>query len=620
MQSSRTKNKSKYVVNTLCFGCLSADRKLYKLLQFKDVFKQICKNVVLGGRNTEISLCFECMALIRNVKNFQDKVQTSQNILKNLKQNSFEQQNITNLSNLSTTTAIILDSSKFLAHEYAIDEETKPQLILNNIKIEEKIYNHEDYFNAFDYGEDDTKIYDLPDIHNDETLIVNETKRDFDQELIKDGTLRTVEHNHYEPIIKIEGEDNAGIQNIVSLPPEKKQAKKKQSNKEKLSKKEKSHIDRIKYEKSWYKIIRLNNPNSTVYQEVKIPYEQIKYWLEKERNNILFKSLNRRYKCEKCAKKMKGKKSQLHLSRHSQNLQYCCDYCTLSFAKKVRLVNHIKAHSYIKSCNMCDYKCVSEFLMYKHVEKDHAITRAVQCVECKSHFKRLRDFHMHYRDHHYELNHVFICDYCNKKCKTRRTIEKHIYNNHTPHRCPKCSLVFKETWRLAHHYSLKHSVSPTEATYCVKCDRQFDNLLQYRYHLNTSVAHRDERKPPKLSKSKQPVQCLACPKMYSKRFTMMNHYNKVHVGKSRYQCADCNKLFTNNTHMKDHIRYHHEGQVKERKHICKVCGRGFTDKQILENHIRTHTGERPFECPHCPAKFTQKFPLVVHMKKIHMAM
>ncbi|KAJ2942263.1 hypothetical protein O0L34_g15810 [Tuta absoluta] len=280
-------------------------------------------------------------------------------------------------------------------------------------------------------------------------------------------------------------------------------------------------------------------------------------------------------------------------------------------------MNHVRLHRYIRSCNFCEYKCVSEFLMYKHVEREHEISRAVQCVQCKANFKRKRDFFQHYRDDHYELNNTFICDYCNKKCRTRRMIEKHIFNNHTPHTCTQCSLTFTEPWRLTHHYALKHNVSRTEAAYCVKCDRQFDNVPQFRYHLNASVAHREERKPHKLSKSKQPVQCLACPRVYSKRYTMMNHYNKVHVGKSRYQCHHCNKLFVNNTKLKDHIRYHHEGHVRERKHVCTVCGRGFTQKTVLQNHIRTHTGERPFECPHCDSKFAQKTPLVMHIKKIH---
>jgi DNA-directed RNA polymerase subunit M/transcription elongation factor TFIIS len=42
---------------------------------------------------------------------------------------------------------------------------------------------------------------------------------------------------------------------------------------------------------------------------------------------------------------------------------------------------------------------------------------------------------------------------------------------------------------------------------------------------------------------------------------------------------------------------------KQRSFICRTCNRGFAYKHVLQNHERTHTGEKPFECPHCKKRY-----------------
>ena len=51
---------------------------------------------------------------------------------------------------------------------------------------------------------------------------------------------------------------------------------------------------------------------------------------------------------------------------------------------------------------------------------------------------------------------------------------------------------------------------------------------------------------------------------------------------------------------------------KRRGHVCQCCSKVLETKYKLERHLRTHTGERPFECRHCPAKFNQKSSLKTH--------
>ncbi|KAI0105868.1 hypothetical protein F4814DRAFT_77179 [Daldinia grandis] len=50
---------------------------------------------------------------------------------------------------------------------------------------------------------------------------------------------------------------------------------------------------------------------------------------------------------------------------------------------------------------------------------------------------------------------------------------------------------------------------------------------------------------------------------------------------------------------------------------CDICGRSFARNEHLIRHHRTHTGERPFRCPHCKIGFHRADVRAKHIKKIH---
>lgn len=54
--------------------------------------------------------------------------------------------------------------------------------------------------------------------------------------------------------------------------------------------------------------------------------------------------------------------------------------------------------------------------------------------------------------------------------------------------------------------------------------------------------------------------------------------------------------------------------------LCGVCGRRFLGrnrKQDLERHMLTHTGEKPYQCPHCPHRTNRNGNLKTHMFAVH---
>ncbi|XP_045621806.1 protein bric-a-brac 2 isoform X11 [Procambarus clarkii] len=51
--------------------------------------------------------------------------------------------------------------------------------------------------------------------------------------------------------------------------------------------------------------------------------------------------------------------------------------------------------------------------------------------------------------------------------------------------------------------------------------------------------------------------------------------------------------------------------------ICPVCGKVISRRDNLRVHMRTHTGEKPYACPHCPHRSKTGGNLRKHVRSIH---
>jgi KRAB domain-containing zinc finger protein len=58
--------------------------------------------------------------------------------------------------------------------------------------------------------------------------------------------------------------------------------------------------------------------------------------------------------------------------------------------------------------------------------------------------------------------------------------------------------------------------------------------------------------------------------------------------------------------------------INLRKNKCHLCDKSFFRKYSLKIHLLRHEEEKPFPCPvkNCHSKFTKKFNLNSHIKKM----
>ncbi|CAK1553176.1 unnamed protein product [Leptosia nina] len=322
--------------------------------------------------------------------------------------------------------------------------------------------------------------------------------------------------------------------------------------------------------------------------------------------------------CKICYVFVETAKFQAHIDKHY--IRYICKMCgKVEYSSKLMSL-HVQGHLDKKVSNgIIQIGDINLVKKHKKKKKENApkpgdlrklLSKTTivgyQCLECDMFFKTSRARKNHVARAHRE---GLQCDLCKKRFVNKTTLITHLRLHDGPlprEKCPICDKMVRVI-QLKYHIRRHQEKSRFE---CSECNKVFSQLATYQAHLKYSRAHASD------NVFKFP--CPMCHKGYPTKEAMQDHFNYQHLGKTTHKCPICNKPIASKANIEKHImRVHREKKEKPRNHMCNICGKKFSDKKALNQHEVIHSADRPLTCEICSQTFKQKASLYTHKKRVH---
>uniref|UniRef100_A0AAZ3R4F7 C2H2-type domain-containing protein n=1 Tax=Oncorhynchus tshawytscha TaxID=74940 RepID=A0AAZ3R4F7_ONCTS len=199
--------------------------------------------------------------------------------------------------------------------------------------------------------------------------------------------------------------------------------------------------------------------------------------------------------------------------------------------------------------------------------------------------------------------------------------------------CEVCGKTFTRVTAMKRHQLTHTGDLKFKCLMCEKSFRDGHNLKRHQRRvcekeLNMLDEDENEEEIPQPSTSKSQITSLLktpCPPgpshqgtldTITKTFTQLRYlveHERVHSGEYPYQCSVCQAKFNKANSLTIHSRKH----TGEKPFLCWQCGKSYKDRGNLSMHMGTHSEERPFSCSQCDMTYRTKIQLNTHIEQVH---
>ncbi|CAL8270056.1 unnamed protein product [Boreogadus saida] len=178
---------------------------------------------------------------------------------------------------------------------------------------------------------------------------------------------------------------------------------------------------------------------------------------------------------------------------------------------------------------------------------------------------------------------VYPCHLCGKKFRSRGFLKCHM-KNHPDH-------LLKKKYQ------------------CTDCDFTTNKKVNFHNHLESHklLSHHSERSPEYTEYARRYHESSP---LGSDKLIVKDREPKLH------HCKHCAYETAEQGLLNRHMLASHS---KNFAHVCVECAKGFRHPSELKKHMRTHTGEKPYLCPHCDFRCADQSNLKTHIKSKHGA-
>uniref|UniRef100_A0A3Q3MJ17 C2H2-type domain-containing protein n=1 Tax=Mastacembelus armatus TaxID=205130 RepID=A0A3Q3MJ17_9TELE len=383
--------------------------------------------------------------------------------------------------------------------------------------------------------------------------------------------------------------------------------------------------------------------------------------------------------CDVCGKVMKNKSSLArHSFIHTGRKPFACHLCDLRFNRRDNLQHHLsrlhpggvarrerQRETQAWLCAACGktFSCRSRLRTHEVI---HSGVKPHRCDLCPKAYMRTNDL-----EHHRKVVHAdgttqprppssLLCDFCGKefKCRSQLSLHCQTHTGERPHLCDICGRKFGRQYQLKRHKLLVHAghlsgedaASPDAPFTCSICGKRLKSetllvaharvhsgdrphrcgicmrgfqraacLKQHhvRVHLKVRadmVHATGHRKSMVVAKA---FPCPVCGKVFKFKSLLASHA-MIHSEARPHACDFCSRSFRRLSHLKRHREVvHANGARLPQSFVCHICGKDKKCRSQLARHVIIHTGERPFACDLCAARFNRRGNLQQHRRRMH---